>query len=200
METLLNNDFLAHYGLPPIAAVTNIHQSTNQIYFEIEDDANGEIQIHTTTGSGQAVYKNPKQYTVDIINYDKFITKLPHQLQEHKGRCDLIVCVSERYFLLNELKNRDPSGNFREGAKRQLLASLMLLMAVPTIQNYANTCAKKRACIFNKQTSAPPPINAISAFNRITTHTPNGIPLSNQFIESFGFELYEYTGGQCFVL
>ena len=103
METLLNNDFTGHYGLS-VSTNVNISLDTTEPYFEIEDDAHKETQLHTTVGRGMAVYSNVNRYSVVIINYDKFITGLPSVFQDKKKRCDLIVYTDTipQYFLLNE--------------------------------------------------------------------------------------------------
>lgn len=83
METLLKNDFTAHYGLPT-SVVATISTYTNAPYFEIEDDEQKEILIHLTVGNGMAKYRNTHEYDVTIINYDKFVTALPHAFQQGK--------------------------------------------------------------------------------------------------------------------
>ena len=113
METLLRNDFTAHYGLP-ISATTNISISTTASYFEVEDDEHKETQLHVMAGSGMAAYRNINGYAAIIINYDKFITGLPHAFQQGKERCDLIIhTTNQRHFLLNELKDRKPKNKVR---------------------------------------------------------------------------------------
>jgi hypothetical protein len=195
MENLLKNDFTAHYGLP-VSTVTNISMQTNEPYFEIEDDADREILLHFTVGSGMAKYKNPHQYEMTIINYDKFITALPYSFHEGKKRCDVIVYTntSQEYFLLSELKDRQPDTKVRKKAKSQLLASITLLMAVSSIKSFAHTFAVKRCCFFNKQPIAPPLLTATTAFGRIGTISRNGLQMPNPDIEAFGFEYYEYLG------
>lgn len=197
MKTLLDNDFTAHYGLP-VSTITNISLTTNDPYFEIEDDAQKETQLHTTVGSGMAAYSNTPRYAVEIINYDKFITNLPHAFQKGRKRCDLIVYTQTlpQYFLLNELKDRKPKGKVRTKAINQLIDSLTHLMAVSSIVTFIDNYHTKRCCFFNKQAVSPPIIKATSAFNRLNTITTNGLKMSNVTIEAFGFELYEYVGGQ----
>jgi hypothetical protein len=179
MKTLLNNDFTSHYGLP--VSSTLISLDTTETYFEIEDDAQKETQLHTTMGGGMAAYKNPNKQKVVIVNYDKFITGLPHAFQQGRERCDLIVFTetNPRYFLLNELKDRKPRPKVEIKATSQLLVSLTHLMNVPSINAFINNYSIKRCCYFNKKTISPPPINATSAFNRINTIALNGIQMSN---------------------
>jgi hypothetical protein len=201
MENLLKNDFTAHYGLP-VSTVVNISVRTNTVYFEIEDDENREVVLHLTVGNGMAKYSNRLRQEVIIINYDKFITALPHAFQEGKKRCDTIVYTNEnqQYFLLNELKDRIPKSKVRSGAKAQLLASLTLLMDVPTIHSFVNTFSVKRCCYFNKQSIAPIIINATNAFNRINSISTNGFKMSYPAVDVLGFEYYEYSGSQIFSL
>jgi hypothetical protein len=200
METLLRNDFTAHYGLP-ISATANISISTTAQYFEIEDDEHKETQLHQIAGSGMAAYRNTNSYTTTIINYDKFITGLPHAFQQGKERCDLIVHTTNlRYFLLNELKDRKLKNKVRTKSISQLLSSLTLIMNVPTIATFASTHTFRHCCFFNKQSMSPPTIIATTAFNRLGTLVTGGLRMSNPDIEAFGFEFWEYLGNQVYSL
>ena len=197
METLLRNDFTAHYGLP-ISTTAAISISTTAQYFEIEDDAHRETQVHLIPGSGMAAYRNINNHTVTIINYDKFITGLPHAFQQGKGRCDLIVhTTNKRHFLLNELKDRKPQNKVRTKSISQLLSSLRLIMDVPSVATFANTHTFRHCCFFNKQAMSPSPtITATTAFNRLDTIAARGLHMSNPDIEAYGFEFWEYSGNQ----
>jgi hypothetical protein len=198
METLLRNDFTAHYGLP-ISVTADIRISTTAPYFEIEDDEQKETQLHFIAGSGMAAYRNTNRYTATIINYDKFITGLPHAFQKGKERCDLIVHTSnQQYFLLNELKDRKPKNKVRTKSISQLLSSLKLIMNVRTISTFANTHTFRHCCFFNKQSMSPPTITATTAFNRLGTLITVGLKMSNPDIEAFGFEFWEYSGNQAY--
>ena len=196
MESLLRNDFTAHYGLP-VATVTDLSLNTNAPYFEIEDDSHRETQLHFMVGSGMANYQNANSYDVRIINYDKFLTSMPRNFQHGKDRCDLIVyTTNQRYFLLNELKDRVPRRKVRRKAKDQLRDSLALILAVPTISAFANSHFNRHCCFFNKQSVAPLNITAPKAFNRLSTITNDGLKMSDIVIESLGFEFWEYSGNQ----
>lgn len=200
MEARLRNDFTSYYGLA-VSVTPNISLATNAKYFEIEDDAHGETQLHFVAGNGMAIYRNPNSYNISIINYDKFVTGLPQAFQQGKKRCDLVVhSDNNEYFLLNELKDRNPKGSFRSKATTQLLVSLTLIMAVPTISAFANGHGVRQCCCFNKQSIAPAIISATTAFNRVSTISTNGFKMSNPSIESFGFELYEYSGTQSYTM
>jgi len=203
MENLLRNDFTAYYGLP-LAIVANIYQETNEPYFEIEDDANQETQISIVPDSGQAVYNNrANRFLIGVINYDKFVTSLSHRFQQGKGRCDLIVYTKNNkgYFLLNELKDTNPLFDDEPSiSTRQLEKSLTDLLNVPTIVAFVNTFTEKKCCFFNKRIQAPPPILAVTAFNRINTITVNGFQIKNAIIEALGFTFHKYYGGHQFIL
>jgi len=200
METLLRNDFTAHYGLPT-STTANICISSTAQYFEIEDDEHRETQLHLIAGSGMAAYRNISSNTATIINYDKFITGLPHAFQHGKERCDLIVhTTNQRHFLLNELKDRKPKDKVRTISISQLLSSLTLIMNVPTITTFANTHTFRHCCFFNKQSMSPPTITATTAFNRLGTIVTGGFRMSNPAIEAFGFEFWEFSGNQIYNL
>lgn len=200
MEILLRNDFTTYYGLP-ISATANISITTTAQYFEIEDDEHKETQLHLIAGSGMAAYKNTNSYTTTIINYDKFITGLPHAFQQGKERCDLIVHTTNlHYFLLNELKDRKPKNKVRTKSISQLLSSLTLIMNVPAIATFANTHTFRHCCFFNKQSMSPPGIKATTAFGRLASLTTGGLRMPNADIEAFGFEFWEYSGNQVYSL
>lgn len=200
MEILLRNDFTAHYGLL-VSETADISISTNDVYFEVEDDANREIQIHALVGTGMAAYRNVNRYDVTIINYDKFITGLPNVFQNGIKRCDLIIHTANRnYFLLNELKDRKPKSKVRSKSISQLLVSLTTIMDVPAISTFVNLHAVKQCCFFNRQSMAPPLITATTAFNRLSTTVTSGLQMSNPSIEALGFEFWEYSGSQVYDL
>jgi hypothetical protein len=201
METLLRNDFTTHYGLP-VSTTPNLSLNTEETYFEIEDDAARETQLHLVAGMGMAAYRNANGLTVTIINYDKFVTGLPHAFQHGRKRCDLIVHTSNySHFLLNELKDRRPRQRVRNDSIKQLEASLALVMGVPAITNFANAHALRHCCFFNKQAMAPLTIRAATtAFNRLSTVVTGGLQMPNPTIEAFGFEFWEYSGSQVYSL
>jgi hypothetical protein len=200
METLLRHDFTIHYGLP-ISTTQNICITTNAQYFEIEDDENRETQLHYVAENGVAKYNNANNLAMNIINYDKFITSLPHYFQQGKKRCDLIVhTTNNQYFLLNELKDRSPTPAVRTGAIKQLISSLTIIMNVPSINAFANNHTFRHCCFFNTQAMSPQIITATTAFNRINAISTNGFQMSNPDIETFGFRLYEYSGNQIYTL
>lgn len=200
METLLRNDFTVHYGLP-VSTTANICITTTAKYFEIEDDEHREIQLHFNVGNGMAAFQNISSYTVKIINYDKFITGLPHTFQHGLERCDLIIhTTNQQYFLLNELKDRKPKEKVRTKSISQLMSSLKLMMNVPAIATFANAHKFRHCCFFNKQSMAPPAITAITAFNRLGILATGGLRMSNPTIEIFGFEFWEFSGKQFYNL
>jgi hypothetical protein len=200
MEALLRDEFTAYYGLQP-ATVTDIAINTDAVFFEIEDDIHRETHLHFIPGSGVAVYQNTNNRDVTIINYDKFVTSLPHAFQHGRKRCDLIIySLDKQYFLLNELKDRKPVSNVRTKAMAQLVDSLTTLMAVPAINQFISGHITRKCCFFNKKAVAPAGITAPTAFGRINTIGSNGLKMSNPAIESFSFELFEFAGNQKFVM
>lgn len=198
METLLKEEFTAHYGLT-VSTINNITQHVNFALIEIEDDEDRETQITDYPNSGTAIYQNPNRKEIAVINYDKFITSLDVVFQNGRKRCDLIVYTETNtdYFLLNELKDANPRIGRRK-AKKQLVQSLMDLMAVGSIERFIRKFGVKRCCFFNKRVIYPQFINAGTVFNRVNTIVPQGLQLHNANIEGLGFELFEYTGGQYF--
>ena len=204
MEQLLKKNYTTHYRLPQ-SSVANIYQETDAVYFEITDDNNKETQISFSPNSGQAVYQNPNQYLIGIINYDKFVTSLPQYFQDNRRRCDLLIytVLQPCYFLLNELKDANPVYGASK-ATLQLEKSLTDLLAVPEIKDFINKFSVKKCCFFNKRELHPLPlINAESAFNQPNTieNIPqNGFIMQNTIMESFGFTHHIFYGGNQFIL
>jgi hypothetical protein len=196
MEDLFLVNYTAHYGLAA-ADTVNFTLTTNATYFEVEDDANRELVLHSAVGAGMARFNNPNQLQLTIVNYDKFLTSLPHAFQHGKQRCDLILSSdSSEYFILGELKDRIYDRTVRRDAKDQLIASLEVILEVADIARLANGKTTKRCCYFNKQSKAPAIISAVSAFNRLASLHVAGFKMSSPAIEALGFDFYEYTGSQ----
>lgn len=195
MESLLKNDFINHHLLT--ACTVTIAQNISHPYFEIDDIARSLV-VHTTPSNGMVKYENPQNREVAIIDYDGFLTNTPHIFQHGKERCDVIVHTTNEtsYFILNELKNRIPTTIVLAKATSQMISTLHELHTVPTIVSFITNFTIKKCCYCNTQSTAPSPLIATVAFNRLTTISTNGIKLSNTDIENFGFELWEYSGNQ----
>lgn len=197
MQTLLTNEFIAHYKLPNFA-INNWVLVTEDSYFEIEDTHAGEIVFHTARGQGMAKFNNTNSLKLSILNYDKFLTAIPFEpFKKGRKRCDIIVhSLTDRYFILGELKDRNPKDKVRSSAKKQLLSSLETIKAVPEIDAFINKKIIKRCCYFNKQSTSPAILNVTTAFNRLASIYPNGFKMNKPKMELLGFEFYEYTGEQ----
>ncbi|OCB78416.1 hypothetical protein [Flavobacterium crassostreae] len=195
MESLLINDFINHHSLP--VCTTSIAQNVSHRYFEIDDVARNLV-VHMTPSNGMVKYENPYNKEVAIIDYDGFLTNTPHVFQQGKERCDVLVHTTNEssYFILNELKNRIPATKVLTKATSQMIATLNELNTVPTIVSFIANFTVKKCCYCNTQSTAPNPLSATVAFNRLSTISTNGLKLSNADIENFGFELWEYSGNQ----
>ncbi len=147
-------------------------------------------------------YQNPEKKAVKILDYDNFLTSTPANFQHGKKRCDVILhtTTDSSHFLLNELKNRIPITDVLIKATEQMIATLSVLNTVPSIVNFIDSFTTKKCCYCNKQAIAPAILSATTAFNTLTTLSPNGLKLSNSDIENFGFELWEYSGNQTIIL
>ncbi|GHV93099.1 hypothetical protein AGMMS50268_36020 [Spirochaetia bacterium] len=195
MENLLRDAFTRFYGLPH-SDTPDIAIQTNDPYFGVGEDYHHETQICPAIDSGIARYSNTQSLQIIIINYDKFLSNLPHRFQQNKKRCDLIVySQGGQDFLLNELKDKNPEfDGVREYAITQLVCSLALLMEVPEISEFAHGYPIGRCCYFNKKEEVIVSIIAVDAFNQLNTLNKKGFKLSNPEIESLRFELFEYSG------
>ena len=143
-----------------------------------------------------ARFSNPDALTVVIVNYDKFITVLPHRFQNGRKRCDILVSDNGGNLILGEIKDSPNVKQHRKKAKKQLFESLTTLIAVPEFLTLANNKTIKKCCYFNKQTDSPALITATTAFNRLSTIFQDGFQMSHLGIEGYGFEFWEYSGAQ----
>lgn len=208
LNNLLELNFIAHYRLTTTGTVNVV--STTKTNFDLNDDA---VLVYPT-GKGIAKYSNPNNKEVNIVNFESFINSLPRTFQHRREKCDLILCTSDySYFILSELTNTDPKyvsdfarsdGTFgigkRSKAISQLKQTLKDISDVSEIDNFIKRHSTKHCCFFNKQSLSPIGISAIIAFSRLSSITPNGFKMSNPEIESFGFELWEFSGSQTYLL
>jgi len=199
MESLLRNNYTAHYGLP-VCVEPNLVIRTSDTYFEIEDTVAREITLHFINGYGMARFSNPRALTITIANYDKFVTSLPIQFQTGRKRCDIIVCDNGENLILGEIKDSPNIKGHRRTAKKQLYESLTTLIDVPQFLALSNNKTKKRCCYFNKQTSSPATLNATTAFNRLSFIFQDGFQMSHSAIEALDFEFWEYLSGHTLTL
>ncbi|OAV65332.1 hypothetical protein Barb6_02906 [Bacteroidales bacterium Barb6] len=215
MENLLKNEFTVHYGLP-VSTITDITKNTDELYFEIEDNKDSKNTVlHTTLHSGEARYFNPERLSITIINYELFFKSLSFSFQKNKENCDLILYTSDnQYFILNELTDTQPQyvsdflsadRNQRRGKRNkaisQLKRTLEVITVVPEIDSFIKQHTTKQCFFFNKQPKECfKKINAVSAFNRVSALSSDGFKMSNTDIESYGFELWEFSGAQTYKL
>ncbi len=196
MKNLLENDFIAHYKLAVNVTVNIV--STTDISFELKDDTT----LVYPSGAGIAKYSNTAEKEVNVINYETFFKSLSSCFQQGKKNCDLIVYTTDfSHFLLNELT----STNKKKGRKRthsieQMLQVLKEIWAVPSIKCFINSYSVKRCCYFNKKVQAPAiQIKAAQSFGRLRD-IKCGFKMPVPDIESFGFEMWEFSGNQTYQL
>lgn len=208
IKNLLECNFITHYKLTTIVSVNVV--STTDTNFDLIDDA---VLVYPA-GTGIAKYNNPNHKEINVINYESFINSLPRTFQHGREKCDLIIYTSDlSYFILSELTDTQPiyvpdfalkNGTFRTGKRNkaisQLKQTLKDISDVNEIDNFIKRHSTKHCCFFNKQALAPIGITAIIAFSRLSSITPNGYKMSNPEIESFGFELWEFSGSQTYLL
>lgn len=196
MEQLLDQDFCSHYGVTGSSGL--FIQTLNDPYFELED-VNKVLTIFPNHGTAR--FQNPRFLDVEVIDWDRFMGQFPASFQSGKERCDaMIVSVGASCFSLHELKDRKPKSKVVQKAVSQLVSSLQLLLAVPSIHHYSNQFASRKCCYWNKQPVAPTPLQpTISGFNRVNQLVPQGMKLSNPSINALGFDYYEFSDPQVFV-
>jgi len=208
MKNLLEHNFVSHYGLT-VSVTVNVVSTTNT-NFDLKDD----MVLIYPSGNGVAKYSNPSLKEVNVINYESFFKSLPQTFQNNKDNCDLIVYTSDKqYFLLNELTNTKQeyvpdftlkNGTLRTGKRNKAISQLKQTLEdisnVPDIDSLIKRHAIKHCCFFNAQAHAPIGIIATVAFNRLSFMNPNGYKMSNPDIESYDFELWEFSGNQTYLL
>ena len=204
MKNLLEYNFISHYGLTASVVVNVV--STTDIDFELIE--------RTLTGIGIAKYSNPSSKEVSIVNYESFVNSLPIAFATGRERCDFIVYASDlSHFILNELTDTQPQyvtdftradGTLVKGKRNkaisQLKQTLQDISSVPDIDNFIKKHTVNHCCFFNTQPHAPIGITAIVAFGRLSSVAPNGYKISNPEIEFLGFELWEFSGSQTYLL
>ncbi|MDR2650695.1 MAG: hypothetical protein LBC68_00040 [Prevotellaceae bacterium] len=196
MKNLLEHNFISHYGLTASVAV-NVVSRTNA-NFDLKDD---DVMVYPS-GKGIAKYSNPNCKEVNVINYETFFKGLQQSFQQNKENCDLLVYTSDRqYFLLNELTNTNKQkGKKYKKSVSQMLQTLQIISDVPEISQFIQLYSTRQCCFFNKKAQAPKHIKATDAFSRLATLSENGYKMSNPDIETFDFELWEFSGNQTFFL
>ncbi|GAB6012553.1 hypothetical protein [Viscerimonas tarda] len=196
MKELLEKDFIFHYKLAVKPSVNVV--STNNGDFDLKDDTT----LVYPKGLGIAKYSNLSLKEVNIINYELFFRSLPQFFQNNKKICDLIVYTSDsRYFLLNELTNTNKGKGRKETkAISQMLQTIQILSGVPEILRFVQQHLVRQCCFFNKKAQSPKHIKATEAFGRLPTLSPHGFKMTNPDIESYDFELWEFSGEQTYLL
>jgi hypothetical protein len=207
MKNLLESDFISHYGLP--ASVTVNVVSTTDADFELVDDTT----LIYSSERGIAKYSNPTRKEVNVINYESFINSLPPSFQQGREKCDLLIYTSDlSFFLLNELTNTNPqyvsdftqtNGTQRIGKRNKAISQLKQTLkdiCVPNIDTFIKQHKTKHCCFFNKPPLPPNRIIAPIAFGRLSLLAPYGIHTRNSDIESYGFEFWEFSTPQTYLL
>ena len=198
MKNLLERNFTSHYELFANVSVRIV--STINAKFDLKDDA---VLVYPD-GTGIAKYCNPNLTEVNVINYEFFFKSLPHSFQKNKNNCDLIVYTSDnQFFLLNELTKTGKSNNSkkRKHAIKQMHHTLQEIIDVAEIKLFIDKFPNRQCCYFNKKTQSPSfKINAPTTFGKISEIAPHGFKMSNPDIESLGFELWEFSGNQTYLL
>lgn len=143
--------------------------------------------------AGSATYKNLKEKTVFVTNYEEFIKTLPRNLQNGKKRCDFLVYQEgeNTFFILNELSQSRNIDSKESDALYQPQNSLATLLKVDAIKQKLDIC-KQKLCIFsNKFKRIDSPLGMADGFNyTLITQPQNAVPFEYDGINSLGFEYY----------
>ncbi|GHS93694.1 hypothetical protein FACS1894207_0560 [Bacteroidia bacterium] len=67
-------------------------------------------------------------------------------------------------------------------------------------QPFQQNNATKQCCYFNKKVQSPSTkINTPTAFSKLSEVVPHGSKMSNSTIESYDFELWEFSGNETYL-
>jgi len=195
MDDLFVTSFPGYYG-QPARDIDAFLSTTNEIYFEIEDRKE-QLQFHIHVGDGTARFDNPDAINLVIFNYEGYINGFSPRFQQGRRRCDFIMASeTARYFILGEMKSRNPFHDVAQGARGQLLGSLVTIYNVPEINAYIHSKMEKKCCYFNKQPQAPPEIDAPIAFGLVNELLKYGFEMPYPEINQYGFSYFEFYGTQ----
>lgn len=148
IKTLLDNDFVAHYGIRSMPVADEIFTESKQ--FDL-DDMPSLVQL-MEHGKGKVSLTNDIHGAVEILAYENFVNQCtkPKSFLNGRRKCDfmLVHCADKGYALLIELTSalgtaenlkipidKYPGGKY-EKCEYQLASSLSDLLAVPAVNAY----------------------------------------------------------------
>lgn len=143
--------------------------------------------------AGSVTYKNPKEKTIFVTNYEEFIKSLPKNLQNGKKRCDFLVYQEDKneFFILNELSQSRNIDAKESDALYQLQNSLETLLNVDAIKEKLNSCEQKLCIFSNKFKRIASPLGMADEFNAaLMTMPQNAVNFKYDGINRLGFEYY----------
>ena len=86
-------------------------------------------------------------------------------------------------------------------AVEQMQQVLRDISDVIEIKLFIGQYSIKKCCYFNKKPQSPSiRISAPTSFSKLSYIAPHGFKMSNLNIESLGFELWEFSGNQTYLL
>ena len=170
---------------------------TRAVKFDIIDDKNKISPI--ISSNGHVTYKNSKEHSIVVVDYEDFLNKLYEQLRLQSEerilsgikRCDYIVYddSNREKIVFNELSTGSPNSK-RQEAVHQLHSILFLLSQVPIIKIFIHSFAQKQ-CVFSCRPIPITPNGVADAFNLFNSEISHPIPIGDARIRTLGFELFE---------
>jgi hypothetical protein len=198
MTSLLLSEYINYlYSQRPLASPCNMDslcikaEITSDEYFDIMDKLPAICQ---PLGTGSATYHNLDGKTIQFVDFEDFVNKLPADLVKGIKRCDFIAydTLYPTFFLLNELSQSTSSGNKLNDARQQLHSASFSFSQIPHISRFINTFEKKQCIFSNKQKLISiTPSHIADAFSEIQNYLPEPIRHKFQPITKLGFELIE---------
>ena len=206
MNKLLQSDFIGYLkSLNPNVRDVDI----KDVRIEVITDTHFDIQdlkptIKQKLGTGSAIYNNPNNKRIAIIDYEDFLNKQPQQ-PAYPSSQDIIKALelkkpdfivydlgTNSFFILNELSQSGNSNNKRNDAKLQLYDALKHFYKVTTIKTFIKSFPDKR-CVFSNRNPVNSPDDIADSFEFIRKSLQLNPPekLNFQPITKLGFELIE---------
>ncbi len=202
MKSCIDENFEAHYGLRSRVGIRE--KTTCEAEFDLTDK--DEAKYIVAFGGGEASFENSKQDEIEVLAFDKFITRINkgYKAFENKKICDFIlVDKTSKTVILNELTSSTagmenlekplpdkPYSKFGK-AEKQLEDSLALLCRVEEVKQFMNEMTRK-VCLLSYRLYAGKH-TAAQVFDRANRSAARlagcqGEQLHSQDIEKFGFE------------
>lgn len=221
LKTVFDQDFIAFYGIST-KGVSAICTRTVLPKFDLSDEQDSFGKL-ISFGSGDVSFED-NDGEVQVLWYNNFINQCtkPRCFQEGRLRCDVVMAASmprgdeivlleitteKEVFNLDKpiTKGRGFPGGKNEKSRKQLYESLVTILSVESIRDYANTCSNRVCLMGYNILDAQMVISGVTVrfpnrrFMKVEeSASPHGTVYSCPEIESFGFKYMRISHTQTF--